>query len=460
MTKEEVFKDMYEKEISGGCFDVKIDGISLYQFIKRGVRTWIMHCRGYEIGYKLPTASKWKRRKNIFRSLLQLIIVLISRKKYDNFIYSFSRTEKVNGKYVEKFTDPLIDYSNIGKSYIIFEPDFCGEHRRPRLHSGKIVYADSIAWLAKLIAQYKLRKRDDLFLSKWEELKQTIESSFPETDLSKTNYKRYVVEGYYVTKIYQLIFKYLGIKNFISPTRPAHLFLIPAAKKENVKVFELQHGLCYDLTNRTYGGYMDPMFTPDYFLSFGEIQNAIFYGIDEKNVVNIGWAFKKYLDKIAKKRDSGRDVLVISDGVLQDFQKKLLDAILLLAKLNRDVKFSYRPHPEEILSHQQIEQIKTNPNISINDKSENLFVTLASFTYVIGTNSSGMYDALDMKKKVGKLAMCGLTPFYSQLEDKNYFYEISNNESFVSFMNSPINEKPLREHYSMFNSKLLNDLIV
>ena len=460
MTKEEVFKDIYEREIKGGCFDVKIDDLSLYQFIKRGVRAWIAHCHGYEIGYNLPILSKWERRKNIFWSLLQLTFILIRGREYDNFIFSFPRTEKIRDKYVEKFTDPLIDYSDIGKNYIIFEPGYRGIHRHPRLHSNKIIYADSVAWLANLIANYKLKKKDSLFLSKWEELKTSIETIFPETNLSETNHKRYVIEGYYTVKIYQFIFRHLKIKNFISPSRPSHLLLIPAAKKENAKVFELQHGVCYDLTNRTYGGHMDPMFTPDKFLAFGEVKNAEFYGIGEHDVINIGWAFRLYLNQATvKSARKEKSVLIISEGSLKDIQEKILNAIFLLAESNEDIHFCYRPHPDEEMSVQQVTQICNHPNISIDDKSENLMVVMNSFTHVIGCNSAGMYDALDMKKMVGKLSMCGLVPRYTQIEDEKYFYNISDNESFVHFINTTESEKTYRGHYTEFNKELLNHLI-
>lgn len=460
MSREELFKDIFEREIKGGCFDVKLDNLSLYHFIKRGTRTWVAHCHGYELGYTLPPSSVWECKKNILLSLIQIVCILVRGKKYDNFIYSFSRLERVKGKYVEKFTDPLIDFSDIDKSYIIFEPDFCGTHKHPRLHSRKTIFADGIPWLAKILATHELRKSNSLFHQKWEELKSKIEDAFPETNLSKTNYKRYVVEGYYTVKIYQFIFRRLHIKNFIAPSRPSHLSLIPAAKKEGVKAYELQHGVLYELTHRTYGGFMDPLFTPDKFLSFGIIKNASYYGINDKDVINIGWAFKCYLDQITDNHlIKDNSVLVISEGVVKVVQKNVIKAVFFLADLNRDIHFYYRPHPEEVLSDEQLEEIRCHRNISIDEKSENLLVVLNSFSHVIGCNSSGMYDALDMKKRVGKLSLCGLVPRYAQQEDRNYFYEISDNESFVQFMNNTIAEKPYRKHYSAYNKELLNKLI-
>ena len=464
MTSEEIYVDLFKREIEGGCYDVKIDGISLYQFVKRGIRVWILHCHGYEIGYNVPkVVSKWGRRKNIFLSLIQILWLIIRRKKYDNLVYAFPRTEKVKGFFVEKFTDPIIDFSDVGKSFIIFEPTFQGEHRRPRAHDDKIIYTDAINWLAHVIATYKLKKNDALISGKWEELKTKVEGVFPETDLSKTNYKQLIVECLYIVKIYQYIFKRLNVKNFIAPSRPSHLLLLPAAKRAGVKTFELQHGVCYDIKHKTYGGYMDPMFTPDKFLSFGVINKAIYYGISDQDVVNIGWAFNNYLEQIitkgVEKERKEKEVLVVSDGVLKEIQEKILDAIFSFADKNRDIYFTYRPHPEETLSSNQIERIKSRQNVSLDDNTENLLVVLGSFENVIGGNSSGMYDALDMKKKVAKLSLNGLVPKYSTPGDEKYFYEIYDDESFVRFINSPKGEKPYKEHFSPFNSELLNALI-
>lgn len=459
MTKEEFFKDLFDREVNAGCYNIKLNGLTLYQFIKRDFRTYVAHCHGHEIGFSMPSSARWEHRKSLIKSLFQIATVLIRRQKFDIFIYSFPRTEKMMGQYVEKFTDPIIDYSNIKKSYIIFEPDYCGIHRQPRFHNNSVVYADAIAWLANRIAKYKMKKKG-LIIHKWEELKSTLEKAFPETNLSNTNYLLYIIQGFYTVKIYQYIFRHLGVNYLISPSRPSHLFLIPAAKIEKVKVYELQHGVCYENTHRTYGGYMEPLFTPDKFLSFGEIKNATLYGIDQKDVVNIGWAFSYYIAKSFNKCiKTKKGVLVISEGVIKEIQEKMLNALFLLADANKEIHFYYRPHPDEYLSFQQIALISEHSNISIDDKTENLMLVMNSFTHILGCNSSGMYDALDMRKKVGKLSMCGLIPLYSEQGDQKYFYEISDESSFLYFVSNSINEKPYREHYSVFNEDLLNRLI-
>ncbi len=460
---EAVIYETVKKERENGLYDIKIDGVGLYHFIKRGLRTWILHCNGYDISYDLPTLSKSKYKKIVWKSFRQLIGLLLRGKRCNNFIYAF-RTDKINGVYMDKFTDPLIDYSDVGKSYIVFEGGRNGLHNSPRAHSDKVIYADAIDWLADMLANRKLRQKNSQYHEKWEELKKLIEKTFPGTNLSKTKYKYYIIKGLYIVKIYRYIFRRLKIKNFIAPARASFLYLIPAAKQEGIKVFELQHGANYGL-NRMYAGRTDydPLFVPDKFLTYGDIPDYSYnaFGLLSEDYVEIGWAFDNYLKAI--KQDVISDgfkqrVLFISDLVITEMREQFLKHFIFIATENPDVLFYYRPHPEEKITELQKQELISKRNIVIDDVSGNILTEIMKFDNVIGINSTGLYDALNMGKKVGKFSIKGLCEPKFWLEgDEQFFYMISDNESFVTFINDPIGQKPRKIVYNKFNANILNN---
>jgi hypothetical protein len=460
---ELVIHNTVRKELESGLYNIRFDGIGLYHFIKRGLRTWILHCNGYDISYKIPTLSDSKYKKVVWKSFWQLIGLLMKGKKYANFIYAF-RTDKIDGVYMDKFTDPLIDYSDVGKSYIVFEGGRNGIHHSPRAHSDKVIYADAIDWLADILTNRELKHKNSGYHNKWDELKSIIEKTFPETDLDKTKYKYYVLKGLYIVKIYRHIFRRLHIKNFIAPARASFLYLIPAAKLEGIRVFELQHGANYGL-NRMYAGRMDYdfLFMPDRFLSYGDFSDKSYdaFGLRREDYVEIGWAFVNYLKTIKQEKISdGFDqrVLFISDLVIPEIRERFITHLISLARQNPTVLFYYRKHPDEIIDESQKETLFSKNNIVIDNVSENIFTEIMKFDNVIGINSSGLYDALNLGKKVGKFSISGVCePRFLSEGDEQFFYLVSDNESFVWFMNAPLDLKPKKVVYKPFNASIMNN---
>lgn len=460
---ESVIYETVKKERESGLYDIKIDGVGLYHFIKRGLRTWILHCNGYDISYNIPTLSDSKYKKVVWKSFWQLIGLLLKGNRCNNFIYAF-RTDKINGAYMDKFTDPLIDYSDVGNSYIVFEGGRNGIHNFPRAHSDKVVYADAIDWLAGIMAKRKLKQKNSKYHKKWDELKDLIEKTFPETNLSKTNYKYYIIKGLYIVKIYRHIFKRLKVKNFIAPARASFFHLIPAAKQQGIKVFELQHGANYGL-NRMYAGNIDYdyFFMPDKFLTYGGFSDNSYnaFGLHREDYIEIGWAFVNYLKTIKQEKISDgfeQRVLFISDLIFPETREQFWKHFIFIATQNPTVLFYYRPHPEENLTEVQKEELTLNGNIVIDDVSENIFTEIMKFDNIIGINSTGLYDALNLEKKVGKFAISGVCePFFLSEGDERFFYLISDNESFVTFINAPMDLKPKKIVYKSFNANVLNN---
>ena len=81
------------------------------------------------------------------------------------------------------------------------------------------------------------------------------------------------------------------------------------------------------------------------------------------------------------------------------------------------------------------------------------------FTNIIGENSTVLYEALSMGKKVAKLEMKGLIPLYLKKEDQKLFHIIKDNDDFIEFMNSPIPSKPNINIYSKYKEDVFNMIL-
>jgi hypothetical protein len=455
MQKNELIKEITQRECRSGLFDIKINDVGVYNYINRSILRKMLDYHNFGLNYKNPNVNNKERKKNLRKSFCQLLSLFVHCKKYENIIRSFERVDFINGSYVDKFTDPLVDYTDIGKNCLILEHGRSGRHLTPRCHFEKIIYTDIIYWLAwKFISIRKKRfykkhsDEIDLLFSK-------IESTFPEIEINKDTLFTTIVRSCFITSCYKRLFKRVKAKSFFAPSRASFKHIIPAAKTQGLKVYELQHGLTYANT-LTYTGFHDPLFTPDFFLSFGKIHSACCYGIEPERIIEIGWGFERYF-KDKQEKSSHNNVLVISDP---DVSRKVISVVCKLAESNPDIIFNLRPHPLEILDTNTLSNLSKIKNIVINDNLENIAVVLMRFDCVLGVNSTVLYEALAFKKKVGRLDMEGLDIKFLDEEDKKYFYMISDEKSFIEFINSPFGEKPSLNIYTPFNPETINKLLM
>ena len=453
MQSDEVMRDICSREINYNLFNFRLDGVSIYQFISRGIREKFMELYGLGLNYQNPPVSKIEKISNLARSLWQISKILLLRKKGTIVFHCFDRLERIDGIYLEKFTDPIIDELKL-RDYVILEPGRSGRHMKPRLHNDRVVYTSFISLFARIISilsTHYFKKKNSLLIDK---LFISIESAFPEIEFNKASLSSYIHFSIIRMRLYQFLFKKLQSKILFAPARGSFMHIIPSAKKSGMKVFELQHGVTYKETI-TYSGYFDSYFTPDYFLSFGKIHSASGYGVKENQVVEIGFAFENYIKKHIKQDTSEKKVLVVSSP---NTSFAIVKATCNIASQFPDVIFYFRPHPLEQLDNERKSLLLAHSNIVIDDNQDSVYVTLNKFKYVLGESTTVLYEALPLGKKVGKLHMEGLEPRYIYDTDKQYFYQIEDKRSFSYFIYDKDSKPSIRIH-SDFKPDVLLELI-
>lgn len=449
---QEDIKEICSLEIKYGLYNERIGGIPLYLLIRREVRANVIRQRGRDVMKIESPVDKVVAVKSALQSSWDLFGLFVSRKRYQTVFYSFPRVDKVNDVYLDKFTDPLIEQCNLDDDYIILDHGRAGVHAKPRLHQSKIVYWDFIHILSVIytkICYKQFYKRHKAHIDK---LFDKIEDAYG-MGFDRQKYTKQLQTVYANIRMLQKVMHHIGARQLIGPARHTHFFI--AAKQLGLRTMEVQHGITYAET-LLYSGYRDPLLTPDAFLAFGDNKPLNVYGIDENKIFNIGWAMQDYLAKLPSKLQFGEsDVLVVSDP---EVSNAMIEAVHHLSESFPTIIFHFRPHPHEEMTPERRKRLAEHSNVLLQDYHINISQVLMAVKYVVGENSTVIYEALAAGKRVGKLFFKGLNPIYLNEEDRNSFWEIKDNLSFDVFLNGK-SEKPNRSIYSPFDKEKFLDLL-
>ncbi len=451
---DKIIKQLCKREEEAGCYDYKIDGISLYNLIRFKARNTYLQANGYNFVEKYSGGSLYQTVKSILISGFQLLKIRVMKKQYDSLFYPFLRLDNVDGLYLDKFTDPIIDCCGLD-NFIIFERGRRGLHLKPRVHQNCVVYTNWIDIKAELTTKFTRRQFEKKHRDVLNMLFKSLDYVLEGKAYDRVFLLNRLIYNMSIQKSYTKLFHMMGIKKVFAPSRVNIVCQINAARKNSIKVFEFQHGITYGET-ALYSGYRDPEYTPDGFLAFGDTPPRNVYGIDESKIYNIGWAFQDYLDKIVTDDNvAEKDVLVISGPCLTE---KILDATIRLATLFPTIQFVVRPHPAEVVTDAHRELASKYANISWQDPKVNVAVAMKQYSHLIGENSTVLYEALTYGKKVARICFDGFAPRYLTPEDEECFWKISDKASFEAFINGKVKDKKSMKIYTKFDKELFMNL--
>lgn len=445
------------KEQDLGLFDIAIDGVYVYGFLCRELRKRFIDSMTAITDRDAIAIKKRKSIKYVFISFIQLLMLSLLKKTIDTFVYSFYRVDKVGSFYLDKFSDPLIDFSSIKESYIIFEKSINYEHKKPRVHQNKVVYTDYIEQKAIKYAKNNLEHFKSEHKSELEQLWSKLDILMGEVSYNKDWTVFRLLRDISMMRFYKSFFLSHNTKRFIAPCRAVFLPHMYVCKELKIPVFELQHGVNYSMDSITCIGYNNNHFVPDYFLSYGEIIDGAKYGIEQSRIINIGWAFSDYLkERLPSERYSCNHVLVITNNLSINTLFKFVE---ILAKENPSFTFGIRLHPLATMTDFAQRVVHDNSNVYIRDNSINILLELSKFQMVIGDNSTVLAEALNYGKKVGKISYESIIPVYSSEEERKAVWEISGNSSFRAFVESAPRSGLSFKLYSPFNLELFEEII-
>lgn len=450
MEESTLLKELEKKENTSGLDCITILRCPLYRIVRYHSRLYYL---SQNSNYQAVTGKSvfvGKRNLKLFSGYWKYIF-----KKEQNLFYTFNRLTYREGVYFDKFIDPVIERSFLKNTnnIIIDSPNYVGNY--PRLHK-KMVISNEVRSLSKqilknlmlIITPYIFGKKTRSF---FEKAKQVYE--LPD-EYIRQYYKDvalFVAEYIYDYLWYSII----RPKRVFVVFREGYFAQIAVCKRLSIPVAEFQHGITLDRTVSFTGEY-DKRIDPDYFLTFGKYWKGVNFGMPEDRVFCIGWAYSQMM-KAQMKNDGNpkTTILVISSPEISD---AILDSLFFLTKWVPSMKYHIRLHPSESYNKGQLDKLSQIPGAKLVDNTIDSAAVLPSYKYVIGENSSVLYEAMSMGCKVGLLNICGLCPPIDKPGIKESFSIIKNADDYQLYLSS--SEKlQMNSFYSEFNNDVFEEFV-
>jgi hypothetical protein len=451
-------KEIVNKEKELDIYRYRVFGIPFWRIVRFIIRTRYLSLK---TGFQYNTTKKNLSFKllliNFLVSFFQYLVLFSKRKRYENIVFAFPRLQKLGDQYIDKFTDPIVVESKIKNNCIIFQRPLAGNHKENRINSEIAVKTDFIEVTSKilgmilfpfiglfyfrtLIGVYKSSK--EYFLLKHKHILFFI--------LTLSNFS-------FSFCFHYILFKKLKPKRIFLVDREIFFPIILACKRLKINVYEIQHGVTHGET-AVYSGKYDESIDPDFFLAFGEAWIGPQFGMPLDRIINIGWAYKDYI----KGRYYNIPVTENSTLVIPEphITEKIISITKELALLHNNITFHIRLHPQESLNDNHKNMLSGVDNIFIQDNTVESTLAIMSYKFLLGENSSVLYEALSFGKKVGRINYGGLLPELVEGNVIDGFYYLNGPNDFNFFINSSINTESKVDNlaYSDFDKDKFNSL--
>ena len=458
MTEEFLLEEFLEKEKELGLNDVQYMQMPLWRLFRVSYRE--KYIKKYLVDYSAQSAQRetliWLAYNAMYfiSSAFQLVKSLIAKKHYNNIVFAFPRLQKLNENlYIDKFTDPVIDATHIKESVCVFQFINRKIYKGKRWKEDRVIRMEFIVFFSAFVA---LLLWPIIAFSARKEIKRLYDKVCCIFHLGTIEYVRWCIKFSFFkceVGLYCFLFKKMRCQNVYVVNRMVCLPQIIAAHQCGLMVLEFQHGITMGVTT-LYAGQYDAVADPDYFLVFSEFWRGNQFAIPQDRITNIGWAYKNIINKLPMKEVVHENTcLVISSP---EISSKLVETVLLLAHEYSQFRFHIRCHPQESISINILKKIKRVSNVEIVDNNVDSFMALKRYLYVVGVNSSVLFEALSMGKIVARLNFNGFCPIPTHIEEDGFYY-VSCLVDFQKFINSKNNGSP-SGFYNDFNPNFINSI--
>lgn len=440
----ESLKKICQEEEAKKLYDIIISDTPIWRIIYRQYRDqYIYENTGVAPLNSHPKFAIKQLLWSSIKSLFQIFKILLKKPHYKNIIFGFPRMERFDGLYLDKFCDPLIEYSSLRESYLYFERGRSGYHYNPRYlqfgiwTEGVDNLSIIIGYLVFPIIYLSNRKKYNVLFKKMSEI-------FSITRKDKYNILKKISFYFIQREIYKTLIKTVKARNVFSVTLMGRPSLLSACLQTGVKCYELQHGITENETVMYSGKYL-PNFSPDAFLAFGQTSVNSFFNVPKSKIINIGLAYKALLIR-HNHNQQPKGYLFISDP---EVTEEIVKSALLVKTRYPELKIAIRFHPLEKPNKMQMDLLK-DKQIEIDDNTINSNIALLKYEGIVGEQSTVLYESVSLGKKTGKLHFNSLNKgLREDSEREKGFFIINNLEDFKVFADSHT-LLPHPEYYSDF----------
>jgi len=404
-----------------------------YKYLKSKANIGDIGSNQYEISKK--TIKKYIN----FILKSRLIRIFIPAKK-DFMIFSSQRYKNEN----EIYTADLIKILNENYLNISFTNRF-------EFKEGAI-YLDTIKIIFKFFSKILL------FVNK--RIPTEVESFFNSLVVDNSfrlHYKRFQTEYIFWYKFYSLILWIQNPKKIFVVNGIALVPLTAAAEKKGIEIIEFQHGIInqfhlgYHFPNRSRG-----TFFPNKLLVFSSFWKSKASFPKGTEIISIG---NKYFFSDRNLDNKTNSVLIIGDGILYKELIKFVQINLDFFKKN-GFKVIYKLHPGEVERWQtrygELFQMFKNNEIKVVSEDPSIRELLAECKYVIGVNSTSIYESIDSGCKTIVLDCQGWE--YYEDEISNGIIKKHNSTQPLKMSDLEFKSKQMARIFNDVNMKKLKDI--
>jgi len=400
MNIKDISQEIWKIEKKFYLFQRRIDGIYFWKLARFNLYKKIKSKKN------LTGQAHTKADKDLLSRLLYLPRLLkntflhgaITRNtQRDILIFPHARPEKLNDKYIDKFTKFFIEDLENKKYEIVDIPYRERYHyKKPDNKRSYNEHFSFIDFLKRNCIKTKLEDKDIEFLKKIQkEIEEVLDVEIELVEWVKRSITRFKCEYNY----YEKLIKKRNPKEMYFLVSYGKEPMIAAAKDNGVKTIEFQHGMM----NRYHLGYSFPNtddvpYFPDKILLFGK------YWHDAtplpEGQVEIEYYGFPYMDEmiegfrdIEKKENQ---LIFISQGPIG---AKLSKVAYEMAKQNKDIKIVYKLHPGEYDRWQKeypwlVKAVQLQNFRIIDNNDIHLYELLARSEYQVGVSSTAIFEGI------------------------------------------------------------------
>lgn len=398
-------------------------GELLWPLVRHGVITSILnHNNKLDIAQSSGAVSKVALLKTLITSLVKTPFrIRKGRIIFFNSGITNIRAEN-GGKYFNRVTDPFYFQFKNGDAKLIESTAF-KVLRMPRVHNG--VYPQfTLSLLTKL--KRRSAKLSPTELASVAGIVDSIEKKLASREI---DFNKEAVNSIITENVLNYIASRSVYRNFINRKQPRAIFLedasygnnapiLLAAKDNNIKVIELQHGfvnnehIAYNLGSGIASVNEVARYFPDYYFAYGR-----FWG-NSINIpsarISIGNPFLTQsvnkFESTGHNAESDKTILYLSSGVTIRETNEFLTVLAPVAK-KKGYHLVFRPHPSESKSVEERYKPALDLGVMVSTNSA-LYADIASAGIVIGELSTALFEALAFSNKRCFLLWSSFTKSY------------------------------------------------
>ncbi|MEC7864222.1 MAG: hypothetical protein VYB55_04085 [Bacteroidota bacterium] len=360
------------------------------------------------LNMKLTTIEKTT---NFFRLLKNSIInhSSLNLKKVDALIFSWERSQMVEGKLIDPYTFYLKeDLSKQKISFIEFESPYKGKHRRKKEYYKR--YLDSILILRNI----KNIFIKTLISAKSKQIITQLSNDINQKGDNFLDVKQILINN---TKKFKPTYSFY--LNILKKTQPQRIYLvvsygrgelIKAANDLNIEIIELQHGtfskyhLGYSFPNNS-----NKLYLPTKFYVWNKYwKDLMDFAIPKKDIAILPFQNleneKKKHNLNHKKQNS---LIVLGQGGLTE---NIADKIIQNISYFRKYNITFKLHPNEyhmIRKYKRLNYLKKTHNVKVVTNVD-LYRALALSEYQAGVFSTVLYEVIEFNCKTILLDLPGI----------------------------------------------------